>query len=480
MLSLYAILLLLGGIHIQSDLLVLVCVLFLLVFHVAYIYGAPPIQAAFYGILASGGLILLVMRRIEHFKTFNIKSFVNKNRKAWNKKNNKGIRRVLNKQKNKVIGAFKKKKKSKKKKWPVVTPIPPILSTFRNSTFVATPPKSQDTCSVYYTTYQNECDEGILSLSDKELKERYDKRSYNKLKGIISTLPEPGVCKVNLQNWRIGQNAVPIIAVGSDIQNRGNINSWAFCFQPIQTPADFQALQEKHARSDTFIIHPDPLTDVFGDGLSYARMAFRNLDFNTVKNAVCSNVNTPSYVNPVFASNLIGITLDPLPDGSFILRDMGIYNYGKDATIKTAEISPNHFAKFFEQVTLQRRKKEKKKRITYYAVAIKPQLTGIQVYKFGKDICGYQRLLGTVTGYAHLGDFGIGTILLTGYARTAPATDPNAIAQIETTKMNSIKTAVQTMLGKKLPYKIHPAGSEGNGIPPQYISNDNRLYFYVS
>jgi Txe/YoeB family toxin of Txe-Axe toxin-antitoxin module len=377
-------------------------------------------------------------------------------------------------------------------------------------------------CRVYYTPFVNECDKGVFNMNDSELAQYYgdETTKYNTIKDAMTRLPEPGICKITLQNWKSGSNAPVLNFTDRTNVNRGNPESWAYCFREVSNEDEFGQMTKDYQTNKTLQLNSTSLPNVFNDGLSYARLAFKNFVYTDVKKDVCLNINQHEQQTDVY--NLIGLTID----SSYTIRDYGIYNYSDQKLIleDANNVKEQEFEKFFEE-NLQ----EDRRRPGYEILMLQPKNTNATLYKFETDACGYTNVQGSIPGIISLSDFGIEEKMLMPPSkktddlygtsedlnnkiqelsieletlttkretmktpREQKITDKRmnrlsrridrinrAILMVEENKKKIIQRHMFTILGQNVPYKNDTDGTEGNGIPPIYRSNDNRIYILV-
>lgn len=246
-------------------------------------------------------------------------------------------------------------------------------------------------CAVYYTNMINACDSGVFNLHDKEIKKQYgnNQEAYNMIMNEKKKLPEPGVCKVKLYNWKLAQNSPILNAMEPGLANRGNPSDWAYCFQPLQGNTTMETIQKSMQGSTALTLHPSPLTGVFGDNLSYARLAFKKLDYASVKNDACAYVNN-GYMDQIIPSGLIGIRVN----NNMKITKIGVYKIENGKMVENPAIQMEIFKKLYKE-TLNGKK------LIYSPIAVSST-----IFVLGRDVCGNATTSTTASAVFNIGDFG--------------------------------------------------------------------------
>lgn len=384
-------------------------------------------------------------------------------------------------------------------------PAPPINSYFRAESYIksSSPADRADTngCSVYYTNLIDACDSGVFELQDKEIQAQYgnNQNMYNMIMNEKKNLPEPGVCKIKLQNWKLTSNSPLLNAVEPGLGNRGDPSTWAYCFQPLQGNTTIQTIGASLQGSTNFDLHPTPFTGLFGDNLSYARLAFKKLDYASVKNDTCSNINR-SYIDPTIPTELIGLRVD----SSMIIKGMAVYTVqgGKLVEDKTLESQTRVYSRLFEE------KLETTRKLMY-----NPKSASGTVFVMDKDVCANMTNKMTASAIFNIGDFGVVQKQLYMFANNDPykGTTVTLEDQLKTVttayqdelkaattqamidsinkkyapifkniqdKLATIRLGITNTLKEQLPSKVIGKRLH-SGIPTALISNDSTLYLQV-
>lgn len=369
-------------------------------------------------------------------------------------------------------------------------------------------------CSVYYVppSLVEECDRGIFQLTNKKLNLRYQKHKhkYKEIMNAKKNLPEPNICKINLQNWKTTSEA-PIINFNDPTNsNRGPLSSWSFCYQDITNEPDLintitKSLEDNNATS--IQINPQPLTGIFGDTLSYARLAFKKLDFTDVKRDVCSNINISNNMN--ISGDFLGFTLNI---DNTMITETAVYSYNIEKNKMDVKQPQTENLKIIIGNLVEERLDPVKDKPDLYQHVIAPVSRDTRIYKFEQNICGSPSLGVMINGILNLSDFGIKTMNLGASAketddtygfdkdivekreqyRDAIDTATNlkirernkknmrrldaVLRQIEKDRAHAYNTYINIITKRNvLPYNTE----NGKGLPPDYKSFDNRIYIEI-
>lgn len=263
-----------------------------------------------------------------------------------------------------------------------------------------------ETCSVYYTPMVKECKEGSFDMTEYEIQNMYnaDIDTKNALRREKQTVPD-GFCRIDLQKWGIGSNSPILNSTDPTNPNRGTDPlSWAFCFKPVSGPNDMQDMSSKMGANSTVLLNPDPLLGVDWDKrTSYARVSFQSMDYNQVRNDVCSSINSHLYYSDKIPSRMLGITVQPQADGSMTITDAGVFNYVEGVMTQDTADPLDIYLRLFEE-RIYRRVVRKR---SMYTLSLQTRPSGATVFRLLKDVCGYQRLHGSVMGTVDLYDYGL-------------------------------------------------------------------------
>lgn len=297
------------------------------------------------------------------------------------------------------------------------------------------PPSVYDpnSCSVYYTNVTSNstinsrlrtyCDEGGFSMTESQLRATYGQNSdrYKEINTYASQLPEPGVCKVTLQDWKRPSNA-PLFIVGDSTNvNRGPTSDWAFCFKEINTSNEFNTLKNtiplttNTSVTSSFKLYPELLRPGsqygFNDTKEYARltMDFMNPNFrySNMKTDTCSMINVRR--DTTIPTDLFGIKVRVIGNKSLSdstlkstdvrIQSVGVYNTDQTGRSMVLEQNMNKLTTLYRTLFTEE--------VYGKSVYIAPKLVSATVYIFGQDICNNRRIVATSTGKFYLGDFGV-------------------------------------------------------------------------
>ena len=235
-------------------------------------------------------------------------------------------------------------------------------------------------------------------------------------------------------------------------------------------------------------------------------MAFKKLDYNSVKADVCSSINDNDIDVPDVPDNLLGITIS----GNTI-KNIGIYTYNRRGIKEKASIanSPAYVNGEYQSIlitdVLGRLYEERviKRNNNYYSLALSPATRNTKIYKFRINKCGYIILQSTRNGLLDMSDFGVTSRALNNPAKKTEETYGstndivslrneyvasnnkqgidrlnNILKDIELNKRREIYKNTRALLNKKLPYNLK-LGPNGKGLPPNHRSFDNRIYIEI-
>lgn len=348
-------------------------------------------------------------------------------------------------------------------------------------------------CSVYYTNLVDACDSGVFELSDAEIKNQYEKNPsmYKTIMNEKNKLPEPGICKVKLHNWKRTDNSPLLNAMESGLENRGNPANWAYCFQPIKDSASLQTMLNTTQNASAITVDSSPFTNVFDsdDNISYARLAFKKLDYRNVKNDTCSYINN-NYVDTTIPNGMVGMEIDI---NTMIIKKLSFYNIvnGKMKEDINPNMSNPSYKNLFEEEISGRK-------LLYV-----PKNASATIYVLVNDACGNAMNRMTASANFNIGDFGIkekelyysndsdtsGTTTdimnrLDQYKKEKSEITDSRIAAsytsiinrltetiniIEERKKNAVKEQLPNAIGKRL----------HGGIPTSLLSTGSVLYIQV-
>lgn len=310
----------------------------------------------------------------------------------------------------------------------------PLTTNFVTKSYITDPRDASDTCQVYYTNYVEECDAGIFSMNRTQIEYKYGKDTpgTKTVLDAASKLPEPGVCKITLDNWKLGSNSPMFNATDTTNQNRGNPENWAYCFQPLNGTNTLENIKKDIADTSSIVLEPKPIDGIYGDGISYARLAFKNFNYSTVKQDVCNKVNKNSTV-PQLQGSLLGFTVDD----NMIIKDVNLYKQTKTQMVVSTESQFNVYRKLFEEVV-----EPDPTTPGYFTLYLKNKPLGVSIYKYGKTACDTLSLIGYVPGVINLRDFAVKEWTLNSALRTTDNTY-GTIANM-TARRNQLNAEIQT------------------------------------
>lgn len=469
LLHLYAVSVMLIGIQTRSALLVLASILFVVVSGYAREKGVTAGASDLYGMLVSLLILLYAVtkKKIEHFKKAPQRS---------------------------------KAEQQKPPSIPKPPPRPTPISTVRRqpnkiahptvlTTFNLLPNLSQDLppstsnlpsrfnsfspspCAVYFTPLTEECDHGVLNQTTAELMTTYhrNRKDVKMIQEEQSRLPAKGVCKLTLDGWFTGSNAPILNAVDPTNANRGSPTNWAFCFKEVSSSSDMDTIKSTLHDMKALSLNPTPVTSAIRDGVSYARLAFRNFNYADVRADVCDKINTTPQKDQVLPYVMIGFTI---VKPNTIHRIDGYRYENNTLKVDSGNLLNDLLSKLYEEVML-----EDKKYSGYYNLELQPKSVQATIYKLGTNSCGKRYVMMFVPGRINLYDFGASRwILYSGISKEEQQSDPVKTA-IQQNKQQAIEQDRKIMLRTMVPYK--KTNNITLGIPPNLISDDGVLYVRI-
>lgn len=158
-------------------------------------------------------------------------------------------------------------------------------------TFAEPAPKFRP-CTVYFTKHTEACDSypQLLQLDKKRISAYGSNVSGNDKVLVASLLADESYkplttveCKVSFPNWVEPVTHPPKILSETE---RGNPESWAFCLAKGPTEADVQNVYAQVGSTNQTLSHDGESFD-FGDGVKYARLAFKSLEPANIRDAYC-------------------------------------------------------------------------------------------------------------------------------------------------------------------------------------------------
>lgn len=274
---------------------------------------------------------------------------------------------------------------------PPDTVFPSMITPFKNTG-----------CSVYFTApdpaLATACDAGAYDLNDNEIDTAYNdnKTLRDRIKSDKNNSLKDKTCKLTMYDgWKIGMDSSLIMNEPA----RGDPLSWAYCFKPIGGNENMQTLQNSMADTKSVVLHPTLLADVFKDGLSYARLAFKDFNYNNIKQDICSNSNLNILPqDTIEMPKMVGFT----PDLSTKkIKEISLYMYDKNSKtmikIMKEDDLINTYSKLFGEY------------IKHRELTIQPKKANADIYVFKKNLCGFSELKGTVkNGTLNLAEFKFG------------------------------------------------------------------------
>lgn len=319
---------------------------------------------------------------------------------------------------------------------PAPVPVPAPVSNFTQQSYIlsSTPTerKQQNTCSVYYTTLTDACDKGIFELHEDEITKQYANNPKT-LKLILDEkkkLPEPNVCKVNLYNWRNTSNGPLINSVETGLINRGDPSNWAYCFKPLKNTDELQSMVNNTSSATSFNIYSSPINSLFGDGISYARLAFKKLDYASVKNDACAYINN-AYSDSTIPNGMFGLQVDNIMK----IKNIGIYNIENGKIKQSNKNELEIYKKLFTEEMVSSK------------LMLKPYSASATVYVLGTDTCGIAINNMTASAILNVGDFGIQDKII--YEISNPTDDKYGTTQTLQTRLNTLYDLKQQEVAKQ-------------------------------
>ncbi|QIG60183.1 hypothetical protein [Dishui Lake large algae virus 1] len=290
---------------------------------------------------------------------------------------------------------------------PRVFPTKPYLTDFSGEDINNIQGVVNNSCTIYYTPYTRECNKGLFTANSNVLKRMYgsDKKSYDMIMNERKNLPEPGICKISLNNWKMGSNAPIMNAVDPTNTNRGAPSTWAYCFQEVGNQNQLDSIKTKMSNSKSVNVASNIIKNVYGSNeqTGYARISFSNLAYTDIKSDVCTKLKNIG-TNITIPTEMIGFTVN---ENDNTVSKIGIYNYNNnkiEEVVKYSSVNKEAVDKIYGKL-FEDKLVVSKTDSNLYDLVLQPKTVYANIITFDVDACGENNNVGIMTGVFNIIDF---------------------------------------------------------------------------